>query len=80
MGKRIPIPESFISVDQEKCTGCGSCITICGGQVFEMTYDKAAVLHSEWCLECWNCEVVCTADAINLQVPAGGTGIVHTCG
>jgi ferredoxin-like protein FixX len=80
MGEQIPVPESFISVDQERCTGCGSCITICGGQVFKMKDDKAAVLYIERCLECWCCEVVCSAEAIHIQVPAAGTGIMHTCG
>ena len=76
----ISVPENFITVDHEKCVGCGSCITICGGQVFEIKDDKAAVAHIDRCLECWNCEVVCAADAIQVQVPAGGSGLVHTCG
>jgi len=51
MGERIPVPESFIIVDQEKCTGCGSCIIICGEQVFEMQDDKVAVLHIDRCIK-----------------------------
>ena len=80
MGERISDPGNFITVNQEKCVGCGSCITICGGQVFEIKAEKAAVVNIDQCLECWNCEVVCASDAIQLQVPAGGTGLIHTCG
>lgn len=80
MGEKIPVQENFIVIDKEKCVCCGNCITICGGQVFEIKDGKAAVVHIDRCLECWNCEVVCAADAIQVQVPAGGSGIIYICG
>lgn len=76
----ISVPKNFIEIDYEKCTGCGNCIIICGGHVFEMQEGKAVVSHIDQCLECWNCEVGCVSDAIQVHVPAGGTGIIHTCG
>lgn len=80
MSKWIETHESFIEIDTEKCTGCGACITICGGAVFEMSKKKAVVVRLEQCLECGNCEVVCLADAIKFQMPKGGTGIIYECG
>jgi len=80
VGKRVQAPERFIVVNQKKCTGCGSCTVICGGQVFEIKEDKAYVLHIDQCLECWSCEVVCDAGAIQVQVPASGTGVIYSCG
>jgi len=80
VSKWIPVPENFIEVDPEKCTGCGNCIVVCGGQVFEMKGEKAIVTHMEQCLECGNCEVACLSDALRFHVPKGGTGIVYTCG
>ena len=80
MSEWIPVPENFIEIDPEKCTGCGNCLIICGAQVFEMKEKKAVVVHIERCLECGNCEVVCKPDAIRFRIPKGGTGIVYKCG
>ncbi len=80
MSEWIPTPVTIIEIDEEKCTGCGSCVIICGGEVFEMREGKAVVARREGCLECGNCEVVCGADALRVRVPAGGTGIIYQCG
>ena len=80
MSKRTPVPERFIEIDSDKCTGCGNCVVICGAEVFEMREKKAVIVRVEDCLECGNCEVVCKADALIFRVPRGGTGIVYECG
>jgi 2-oxoglutarate ferredoxin oxidoreductase subunit delta len=80
MSEWIPTPVTIIEIDEERCIGCGSCVIICGGEVFEIREGKAAVAHREQCLECGNCEVVCSSDALRVRVPAGGTGIIYQCG
>jgi len=80
MSKWISVPEDFIIVKAQKCTGCGSCVTICGGDVFELRQGKAAVVNARDCLECGNCEIVCPVDAITFTIPSGGTGIIYECG
>jgi ferredoxin-like protein FixX len=80
VGEWIPVPEHFIQIDKGTCTGCGHCITVCGGEVFTLKDEKAEVTAIKGCLECWNCEVVCAPNAITVRVPAGGTGVIHTCG
>ena len=50
MGKWIPVKEPFIDIDTEKCTGCSSCVTICGGEVFKVKEKKAVVVRIEDCL------------------------------
>ncbi len=80
MSKWNKVPENFIVIDQDKCTGCGNCITICGADVFEVRDKKAVVVNMRECLECGNCEVVCQAEAIQFSIPPGGTGIIYECG
>jgi 2-oxoglutarate ferredoxin oxidoreductase subunit delta len=80
MSRWNKVPESFIIIDQDKCTGCGSCIIICGANVFEIKDKKAVISNLDECLECGNCEVVCQADAIQVHIPKAGTGIIYECG
>jgi len=80
VSKRIPYSENIIDIDQEKCTGCGNCVLICGGEVFEVKDKKAVALRMEQCLECGNCEIACPVNAIQFRVPGSGTGIVYECG
>jgi ferredoxin-like protein FixX len=80
MSQWIPVPENFIIIDADKCTGCGNCMTVCGGEVFDMEGKKAVVTRIKDCLECYNCEVVCLPDAIQVCVPKGGTGKIHNYG
>jgi NAD-dependent dihydropyrimidine dehydrogenase PreA subunit len=72
--------EGFIMIDTETCIGCGGCVTICGGDVFELKDKKAVAVRPRQCLECGCCEVVCPVAAITLCVPKGGTGIIYECG
>lgn len=80
MSRWAAVPEPFILIDTDRCTGCGSCVTVCGGDVLELEKHKALVARMEDCLECGTCEVVCPVDAIRYRVPAGGTGIIYECG
>lgn len=80
MSRYIPVEEDFITINTRTCNGCGNCILVCGGEVFEMKKKKAVVAHMERCLECGNCEVACLRDAIEFRIPIGGTGIVYRYG
>lgn len=80
MSRSIPVEENFITINIEKCNGCGNCMLVCGGDVFEMKKKKATVVHIERCLECGNCEVACLRDAIVFKIPKGGTGIAYRYG
>jgi len=80
MNQYIPVEEPFIKINAKKCNGCGNCIIVCGGEVFEMKGKRAVVAHIERCLECGNCEIACLPDAIEFQIPKGGTGIVYRYG
>jgi len=72
--------EQFITVNREKCTGCGRCVQVCCGECFSLKDKKAEVVQLKTCFECEACSLVCKPDAIQFSYPKGGTGVVYKWG
>jgi ferredoxin len=53
-----------ITVNQDKCTGCGMCIEVCPRNVIAIKERKAFVFDKDACLECGACAKNCAFDAI----------------
>ena len=47
-----------VTVDADKCVGCGECVDVCPVEVYEMTDGKSG---------CESCVEVCEHDAINVE-------------
>lgn len=56
-----------ITVDKEKCDGCGECVDGCPGEVYELVEGKAAPLHQDECHGCFTCVDLCKAEAITVE-------------
>jgi NAD-dependent dihydropyrimidine dehydrogenase PreA subunit len=56
-----------VKVDQEKCAGCGECVDICPGEVFEMQEEKSVPVNAEECVGCDSCVEVCEEGAITVS-------------
>jgi electron transfer flavoprotein alpha subunit len=54
-----------ITVDYDKCTGCGSCVAVCPFGLIEVIDDKARI--KEGCILCGACVEVCGYDAIYIE-------------
>ena len=56
-----------VSVDAEKCVGCGECVDVCPVEVYELQNEKSVPVNEEECLGCESCIEVCEHDAITVE-------------
>jgi len=54
-----------VTIDKEKCTGCGSCVEICPVEALKLVDDKATV-DPDTCIDCGSCVDECPVEAISL--------------
>ena len=65
---------AFISVNRDKCRGCGRCVKVCLGGCWGLAGKKARIKGLGLCMECGSCWYVCPEGAISFSWPKGGTG------
>jgi len=53
-------------VDQDKCTGCETCVSECPSEAISMA-DEVASVDTEACVDCGVCVDVCPAEAIEME-------------
>lgn len=51
-------------VDQEKCNGCGLCVSVCYCNALILVGNVVTVVETEECGWCTECEAVCPSKAI----------------
>ena len=56
-----------VTVDEEKCIGCGECVDVCPVEVYEMQDGKSVPVNADECLGCESCVEVCDQDAITVE-------------
>lgn len=55
----------IITIDEEKCTGCGACANVCHEGAIGMVNGKAKLLRDDYCDGLGDCLPACPADAIS---------------
>jgi NAD-dependent dihydropyrimidine dehydrogenase PreA subunit len=61
------VKKTIIHVDQDKCTGCGNCITACPESVLELIDGKARVVRESQCDGLGICIGQCPHDALSFE-------------
>lgn len=51
-------------IDQDKCNGCGLCVSVCGCGALMMVNNVVEAVEVENCHWCTICELVCPIGAI----------------
>lgn len=62
MGKRL-----IVKIDEEKCTGCGKCVSPCAEGAIQIINGKAKVVAEELCDGMGFCIGVCPEGAITIE-------------
>lgn len=65
-----------LTLDPEKCVGCGMCTVVCPQGVLTMDGSAARIADLDGCMECGACAGNCPVDALSLT-PGGGLRKLH---
>ncbi len=58
---------TIITINEEKCIGCGLCINACEQEAIQLVDGKAKLISEDYCDGLGNCLPKCPVDAINLE-------------
>ena len=75
-GDKTLFPPGEITIDKDKCTGCGLCVYICPVAALE-TVDKSVRMkptEEQDCMMCGACYSICAPNAIDTVAGAGFSG------
>lgn len=56
----------IVTIDEEKCDGCGECVNICPVSILSLVDGHAAAGDSVECSGCESCVSVCKCNAITV--------------
>lgn len=62
---------STLKLDEERCTGCGTCLEVCPHSVFELRGGKSHIADLDACMECSACALNCPFGALEVHKGVG---------
>ncbi len=66
-----------LSIDKNRCNGCGICLEVCPQNVLKIENKKAVIIDKDSCIECGACKMNCPLEAINVKSGVGCAAAVY---
>lgn len=60
-----------LTLDIDRCDGCGMCVIVCPHAVFAVDNGKSRIVDGDGCMECGACARNCHADALSVRSGVG---------
>jgi NAD-dependent dihydropyrimidine dehydrogenase PreA subunit len=60
-----------LSLDSEKCSGCGMCLSVCPRDVLTRSNGNIAIAERDRCIECGGCQRNCPQGALTVRTGVG---------
>src|SRR4030042_5854687 len=60
-----------LRISEEKCIGCGMCVTVCPHEVLNLPNGKVQIVNRDACMECGACAQNCPVNAIAVKAGVG---------
>ncbi len=68
-----------LSLDVNKCLGCGRCLEVCPHAVFALRERRASIEDRDACMECGACAKNCPVGAISVEAGVGcAQAVLHS--
>ena len=58
---------NIVKIDEDKCNGCGLCVSACHEGAIELIKSKARLIRDDYCDGLGDCLPVCPVDAITIE-------------
>jgi len=72
MGQFIYLKDvTTLSLNHERCVGCGMCLQVCPHAVLSLSNGTAEIVNRDACMECGACSRNCPSGALNVQTGVG---------
>jgi len=72
MGQMVYLKDVVtLKLDEEKCTGCGTCLFVCPHAVLERDNGKIEIRDRDACMECGACSRNCPVQAVTVRAGVG---------
>jgi NAD-dependent dihydropyrimidine dehydrogenase PreA subunit len=72
MGQMVYLKDVVtLTLDEEKCVGCGMCLFVCPHAVLRPTNGRVEIGNRDACMECGACSQNCPVKAVSVRAGVG---------